>query len=140
MKVSARSSEHFNTLGLKKYATIRTPLVFVGVGERKLSFPNVGQTHAEEQNGLHLLAVKTENWQETLKLAFNVLLWGRDSLEQGQTLENRVINSLVLDYRRKRHRIHVTVDGELVFLKPPLNYRFAAGELLVIIPDGNIGR
>lgn len=112
--------------------TIRTPLVFVGVGERKLSFPNMGQTHAEGQSGLHLLAVKTENWWETLKLAFNILLWGRDPLEQAQTLEDRMIDALVLDYRRKRHRIHVTVDGELVFLKPPLHYRFAAGELLVI--------
>lgn len=114
--------------------TIRTPLVFVGIGERKLSFPNVGQTHAEGQNGLHLLAVKTENWRETLKLAFNILMRGRDPLEQAQTLEDRVINTLVLDYRRKRHRIHVAIDGELVFLKPPLHYRFAAGGLLVIIP------
>ncbi|OQX00091.1 MAG: diacylglycerol kinase [Thiothrix lacustris] len=115
--------------------TIRTPLVFIGVGERKLTLPNVGQARADGQNGLHLLAVRTENWQETLKLVFNVLLWGRDPLKQAQALEDRMIGSLVLDYRRKRRRIHVTVDGELVFLKPPLNYRFAAGELLVIIPD-----
>ena len=46
-----------------------------------------------------------------------------------------MIGALVLDYRRKKRRIHVAVDGELVFLKLPLHYRFAVGALSVIIPD-----
>ncbi|MGB3917727.1 MAG: diacylglycerol kinase family protein [Thiothrix litoralis] len=115
--------------------TIHSPLVFVGVGERGLAFPTLGQVRADGQNGLHLLAVRTQNRLETLKLAFSAAIWGRDPLNQSQTLEDCMIGALVLDYRRKKRRIHVAVDGELVFLKLPLHYRFAVGALSVIIPD-----
>ncbi len=113
---------------------IRTPLVFVGVGERELAFPSLGQARAQGQNGLHLLVVKTKNRLETVKLAANAILWGRDPLQQPQELEDCITQSLVLAFRHKKRRVYVAVDGELILLTPPLNYRFAEGELRVITP------
>lgn len=111
---------------------IRSPLVFVGVGERELMFPTLGQNRDDGQNGLHLIALRTHNRLETLQLAFNALLRGIDPLSRAKQVEERMLDSLELTYRHRRRHIHVAVDGELLLLDAPLRYQYVCGAVRII--------
>lgn len=113
---------------------IRTPLVFIGVGERELGFPSLGKNHPDGENGLHMIAIRSHNPLETLTLAFNIILRGIDPLSREGQLEHYMTDSVALYYTRKKHHIHVTVDGELTLMQAPLLYRYAKDALRVILP------
>ncbi|CAA6804235.1 MAG: Diacylglycerol kinase catalytic region [uncultured Thiotrichaceae bacterium] len=111
---------------------IRSPLVFVGVEERELSFPHLGQYQDEGREGLHLIAVKSRSRFDTLKIAINAILRGIDPLDKAEKVENNVLDSLQLDFPQKSSKLYVAADGELVKLESPLRYRYARNELAVV--------
>lgn len=114
---------------------IRSPLVFIGVEERELSFPHLGQYRDKGRQGLHLIAMKSCSRFDALKIAINAMLRGVDPLEKAEKVENSLLDSLQLDVIRKSRKIHVAVDGELVVLESPLRYRYARNELAVVTPN-----
>lgn len=116
---------------------LKTPLVFIGVGERELSFPTMGQTKIEGGRGLHLIAVNCKNSLEAFMLVVKSLFFGIDPLQKQRHIENQLVNAIELDFyrsKRRMRRISVALDGELVNLHTPLKYRFAPGEIMVAIP------
>jgi diacylglycerol kinase family enzyme len=114
---------------------IKTPLVFVGVGEKELSIPFLGKDKAGGQRGLHLIAVLNTKPLATLGLAFNAMLRGIDPLSKAREVEDRVVTSLELNYaKRKRKRIAVALDGEIWLLRAPICYEFRAAAIKVAIP------
>ncbi|MEZ5451408.1 MAG: diacylglycerol kinase family protein [Thiothrix sp.] len=113
---------------------IRTPLVFIGVGERELGFPALGQNRPDGENALHLIAIRSHNPWETLKLAFNAILRGIDPLSREGQVEHYTTDTVELYYKRKKRHIHVAVDGELTLMQSPLRYRYAKDGLRVILP------
>ncbi|EIJ36428.1 diacylglycerol/lipid kinase family protein [Thiothrix nivea] len=113
---------------------IRTPLVFIGVGERELGFPSLGKNRPDGENALHLIAIRSHNPWETLKLAFNAMLRGIDPLSREGQVEHYTTDTVELYYRRKKRHIHVAVDGELTLMQSPLRYRYAKDGLRVILP------
>lgn len=115
---------------------IKTPLVFVGVGEKELSIPFLGKDKAGGQRGLHLIAVLNTKTMATLALAFNAMLRGIDPLSKAREVEDRVITSLELNYaKRKRKRIAVALDGEICLLRAPIRYEFRAAAINVAFPS-----
>ena len=113
--------------------TLRTPLVFIGVGERELSFPFLGKDKKDGQRGLHLIAVKSHGRLDTIGIAFNALLRGIDPLAHNRQVENRILKTINLSYaRRKKKRIHVALDGEIHALRAPLSYRYQPHALHVV--------
>ncbi len=114
---------------------IRTPLVFVGVGERELGFPVLGQKRTDGRDGLHLIVLKSRGGLATLKLALNAMIRGIDPLTREQQIRHYVTDALELYYRRKHRHIHVALDGELMLLKGPLRYRYGRDALSVIISE-----
>ena len=111
---------------------LRAPLVFVGIHERELQLPALGQHKANGDNGLHLIAVRRGRRSDTLRIALNAIFRGIDPLVQSDDLENRVMDHIDLHYRRNRQKVTVAVDGELVKLDTPLKYRYAPCSLLVV--------
>ena len=115
---------------------IKTPLVFVGVGEKELSIPFLGKDKAGGQRGLHLIAVLNTKPLATLGLAFNAMLRGIDPLSKAREVEDRVVTSLELNYaKRKRKRIEVALDGEICLLRAPICYEYRAAAFKVAFPS-----
>ena len=113
---------------------LRSPLVFVGVGERELQLPALGQHKHDGRDGLHLIAIRRGRRTETLKLAVDAMFRGIDPLMRAQHLESRMLEKIELGYRRMRRKVIVAVDGELIKLSAPLRYHFAAQGLSVVTP------
>ena len=116
---------------------IQSPLVFVGVGERDLSFPAVGKEVPDGEKGLHLLAVRSRNRWETLKVVWHMLWGSTDPLKQAHGVENAVIPALTMRFPHSWRRLYVALDGELALLHTPLYYRYAPDSLAVVIPSPN---
>jgi hypothetical protein len=113
---------------------LKTPLVFIGVGERELRLPALGQIRPQGHKGLHLIAVDCETTAAAFMLAMKSLLLGIDPLQKERRIENQLVDGIELNFRRHIKRIHISLDGEVVKLQPPLKFRYAPGEILVALP------
>jgi diacylglycerol kinase family enzyme len=113
---------------------LRSPLVFIGVNERELRFPKLGQQKPNGDEGLHIIAVKSSGRLEAFKIVCKAIFRGIDPLENAHEAENLLQENLKLSYHRHKREITIRLDGELVSLKTPLKYRFAPAALSVIMP------
>ncbi len=116
---------------------LRTPLVFIGVGERELRMPAFGGIKQAGKAGLHLLAVDCDSKVKVLLLVIQSIFWGIDPMHNEMVLENQLVDRVELNFHQGRKRIHVALDGELHWLHTPLIYRLARGELMVAVPQKN---
>jgi hypothetical protein len=114
---------------------LHTPLVFIGVGERELRLPKLGQVKKQGEKGLHLFAVDCDTRKEAIELIAKALFFGVDPLKSERHIENQLVDGIELHFRRRKRRVHVTLDGELVRLRAPLLYRFAPQEIMVALPE-----
>lgn len=112
----------------------RSPLVFVGINERELQFPILGQKKADGAHGLHVIAIRSQSRLSSLKIAAKAFFFGVDPLERANEVENLLLRSLQLAYHSKSRKLTVAVDGELVRLRAPLRYRYEENALSVIVP------
>lgn len=113
---------------------IKTPLLFVGVGERDLQIPAMGQIKTGGRDGLHLIVVRCSNSLSAIKLAFSAMLMGVDPLSKAKMIETQMMEQFNVTLRSRKKWLTVAVDGELIKLKPPLHYRFQRDSLNVVIP------
>lgn len=113
---------------------LKTPLVFIGVGERNIGFPALGQVKEQGRKGLHLVAVDCGTPFEASLLIIKSLFLGVDPWRKERGIETQLVDSIELNFRRQRSRINVALDGEVVVLHAPLRYRFAQGEIMVAVP------
>lgn len=116
---------------------LRTPLVFIGVGERELGVPTLGQVKEHGCRGLHLIAVDCESKIQVFMLLIKSFFLGVDPLKKEMKVENKLVNDIELNFRYRKKRVIAALDGELKRLRAPLRYRYATGEILVSLPDGN---
>ena len=113
---------------------VRSPLVFIGVHERDLQFPALGQKKSEGLEGLHIIVIRDCSRLESLKIASKAILWGIDPLEQAEEVENFVRHDLELNYRGKRRKLTVALDGELTTINAPLRYSYMPQAFHVVVP------
>ena len=113
---------------------LRSPLVFIGVFERDLQFPFLGQRKAAGQDGLHVIAMNTQSRWNSLLIACKAMLLGNDPLAKDQEVENAVLENMELNFHSSKAKVTVALDGELVKLSAPLQYRFVSDGLKVVIP------
>ena len=113
---------------------LHTPFVFIGVMERQLQLPSIGQTKEGGKRSLHLIAVESSNRMELVAIVLKSLFFGINPLSRDFTMQNQLIEEITLRYRRESRRVRVALDGELVWLRAPLYYRYAKDEILVSIP------
>lgn len=117
---------------------LRTPLVFIGVGERELRLPLLGQAKEHGRSTLHFIAFDCHSKIEVFSLVIKAFFWGVDPMTKGMTLENKLVDDIELNFRHRKRKVTVALDGELIKLRAPLKYRFAPGDIRVALPNDNI--
>ncbi len=107
----------------------QTPLVFIGVGERELKLPTLGNRVEHGKRGLHVMIVRGRTRARLVALALAAASRGVRAVSRTPHLD-----SMMLDRCRIEQR-HATlaVDGEIVRIASPLEYRFGEGALRLVV-------
>jgi diacylglycerol kinase family enzyme len=107
----------------------RTPLLFVGVGERELRVPILGGRVPGGERALHLLVPKGRGRRAMLNLALAAFARGTEHVSAGPELDAYLVDRCTVVLRR---RGPVGLDGEIVRLDTPLEYRLLPGALALV--------
>ena len=107
-----------------------TPLVFIGVGERELKLPTLGARIAGGESGLHVMVIRRRSGARTLALALAAAARGVDAVARTPAMDAFLVDACRLEPRTRT----AAVDGELVPVTPPLEYRHVPGCLRIIVP------
>ena len=108
----------------------RTPLLFLGVGERELRLPTLGARVGEGRQGLHVMIVKGRTRGAVLALAFSAATRGIRGVPTPH-LETMLLEECTV---RLRHPTAISTDGEIVQLESPLRYELLRGALQLVRP------
>jgi len=108
---------------------VRTPMVFVGNNALQLKDVSLDVARCMGDGRLAVVVLRPVGWWGMLKLTLNGLL---RMLSQEQSLESFCAHSLLI--RRRRGRIRVALDGELLRLETPLEFRSWDGALQLMSP------
>ncbi|MEP6617908.1 MAG: diacylglycerol kinase family protein [bacterium] len=109
----------------------RTPLVFIGVGERELKLPTLGNRVARGRKGLHVLVVRGRTGGRAVAIGLNAIARGVGTVSRTPELDSFIVDSCTIE---RRHHGLVAVDGELVSLDQALHYELRRGALRVVCP------
>jgi diacylglycerol kinase family enzyme len=119
--------------GQKK--TYRTSLVFIGVGERELKAPILGNRVHNGRRGLHVMIVQGRRPARLFALALAGITKGRHEAERLPEFDDFIVDSVRIDLTRPTATIGL--DGELKRFDAPLDYHIERDALrLVVAPPG----
>jgi diacylglycerol kinase family enzyme len=109
----------------------RTPVVFIGVGERELQLPTLGNRVPHGRRGLHVLVVRGRTRARLFALALAAVARGVKSVARTPQLDSFLVDRCRITVRRPGY---VAVDGELVRLPETLEYELRRDALHVVSP------
>lgn len=109
----------------------RTPLVFIGVGERELQLPTLGNRVHEGQRELHVMIVNGRSRARLLALALAAVARGTDAAARTPELDSFLVQRCRVTLRRATA---VAIDGELVAMHETLEYELRRDALRVVAP------
>ncbi|MFL5617599.1 MAG: diacylglycerol/lipid kinase family protein [Gemmatimonadaceae bacterium] len=109
----------------------RTPLVFIGVGERELQLPTLGNRVSDGGRGLHVMVVNGRSRARLLALALAAVSRGVDALARTPELDSFLVDRCRVTLRRPTA---VAIDGELVAMHETLEYELRRDALRVVCP------
>ena len=109
----------------------RTPVVFIGVGERELQLPKLGKRVQDGRRGLHVMVVCGRSACRVLALALNAVARGVKTAARSPELDSFIVDHCTITVRRSSL---VAVDGELVRLGEPLEYKLQRDAIRVVCP------
>ena len=109
----------------------RTPIVFIGVGERELQLPSLGKRVPEGRRGLHVMVVSGRSAGRVLALALHAAARGVKPAARSPALDSFIVDHCTITVRQSST---VAVDGELVRLGTPLEYKLERDALRVVCP------
>ena len=109
----------------------RTPLVFIGVGERELQLPTLGNRMSDGRRGLHVMVVRGRSRARVVALALAAVARGVDTVARGPQLDTFVVDRCRV---RLRRATAVAIDGELVAMRTTLEYELRRDALHVVCP------
>ena len=110
--------------------TYRTPIVFIGVGERELQMPTLGNRIEGGRRGLHVMIVGDRKKGRLLALAWEAMRRGVKSAARTPELDAFIVESCTISMHRSATT--VALDGEAVHLAIPLKYRFERDILRIV--------
>lgn len=110
---------------------VRSPLVFIGVGERELQLPRLGQRMPNGRRGLHVIAVRGRSRARLFALALSAVARGMKSAARSPTLETFIVDSCTISRRRASL---IALDGEIVMADAVLEYSLRRDALKVVCP------
>lgn len=109
----------------------RTPLVFIGVGERELQLPTLGNRVPEGRRGLHVMIVRGNSAARLLSIGLAAVARGVDHVAGTPEFHSVIVDRCRIDLRTPTR---VAVDGEIVMLDPPLEFELRRDALQVVCP------
>ena len=115
--------------GQKK--TYRTSLVFIGVGERELKAPILGNRVKNGKRGLHVMIVRGRKRARLVALALAGIAKGRQEAEKLPEFDDFVVDSCRIDLTRATATIGL--DGELKRFNTPLDYHVERDALRLVV-------
>lgn len=110
-----------------------TPLVFIGVGERELRMPSLGARVPDGRRGLHVIVVKSRSAGRMLALAFAAVARGVRAASRTPAMQSFIVDRVRIEPRTGMVGGRVGLDGEIVWMVPPLDYRFVRDGLTVVV-------
>jgi diacylglycerol kinase family enzyme len=116
--------------------TWASPLVFVGVGERKLGLPGLGQLDPQGGRGLHVVLPRGHRQARRFARAFSRLNRGLPAGNGAFGLDTALVERFRL--RLPGGSAQVALDGEIKRIATPLDYRLAPGALRLVAPRNGI--
>ena len=116
-----------------------TPLVFVGVGERELKMPSLGARVPHGRRGLHVIVVRSRSAGRMLALAFAAVARGTRAASRTPQLQSFIVDRVHIEPRSRVLPGSIAVDGEIVAMQPPLEYRLVRDALKVVVSDNGDG-
>ena len=119
-----------------KQRIYRTPLVFIGVGERELQLPTLGNRVNDGQRGLHVMVVNGRSRARLLALALAAVARGVDAAARTPELDRFLVQRCKVTLRRPTS---VAIDGELVAMHETLEYELRPDALHVVCPTPEAG-
>jgi len=117
--------------------TLETHLLFFGVGERDLRLRSFGARVFDGPSDLHAVVVKGRGRARLLAIALVTARHGIWRVAGTPHVETFMVPECVVHLSRRR--VRVALDGEIVQLESPLNYRIARGAVSVVVPPGSGG-
>src|SRR5690348_868352 len=112
-----------------------TPLVFIGVGERELRLPKLGARVEGGRRGLHVMVVRSRTGGRVLALAFAAAARGVRAVSRTPAMRSFIVDRLRIEPRVKAVGGRIALDGEIVSVVPPLEYRFVREGLRVVVRE-----
>lgn len=109
----------------------RTPLVFVGVGERELRIPSLGGRMDRGNRGLHLMIVRHRTGARLASLALQAAARGVEAVARTPAMDSLIVTKCTVELRNDT----ASIDGELIQVDPPLEYEFMPDALTVVIGE-----
>jgi diacylglycerol kinase family enzyme len=113
--------------------TYRTPLVFVGVGERELQLPHLGGRVKNGKRGLHVFVVRGRHRARLFVVALAAVARGVETVRRMPEVDAYLVDRLTIETRRPR--LLVSFDGETELMKTPLEYRIERDSLRIVVPE-----
>jgi diacylglycerol kinase family enzyme len=107
----------------------RSPCLFVGNNEYRLTLPSLGKRERLDGGELCLYVAKRQSRMALFWLACRSVV-GR--LDQSRDL--RILNVRSAEISSRRRRLLVAFDGEIDVMRPPLRYRTRPRALRVLVP------
>lgn len=107
-----------------------TPLVFIGVGERELRLPALGARVPDGKSGLHVMVVRRRSGARALAAGLAAAARGVKAVARTPAMDAFLVDCC----RIEPHSARLSLDGELVSLTPPFEYRHVPSHLRVVVP------
>lgn len=109
----------------------RTPLVFIGVDERELQFPTVGNRIKDGKRGLHVMVIRWRGRAKLLSLALGAIFRGVDEVSRSVEFDSFIVDRCTITMKKPLAR--VARDGEIESMPTPLEYRIERDMLRVVV-------
>jgi diacylglycerol kinase family enzyme len=106
-----------------------TPLVFIGVKERELKLPTLGNRVDDGRRGLHVMIVRGRTRARLVALALAAAARGVHAVSRTPHLDSMMLDNCRIEQRHAT----LAVDGEIVRMASPLEYTFGQGALRLVV-------
>lgn len=114
----------------------RTPLVFIGVGERELRIPSLGGRMDRGKRGLHFMIVRSRTGARLASLALQAAARGVNAVSRTPAVDSLVVNRCAIELRNDT----ASIDGELIGVESPLEYEFMPDAVTVVMGERRDGQ
>ena len=109
----------------------RSSMVFIGVGERELKLPILGNRIKNGRRGLHVMIVGGRKRARLFAVALAGIAKGTKEAEKLPEFDDFIVDSCRIDLTRS-HAL-IGLDGELKEMRTPLNYRIECDALRLVV-------